>query len=230
MIYAYLRVSTDKQDNDKQEFIVLEYAQKNKIIIDEILRVEMSSRKSEEARRITELKNKLQKDDVLITAELSRLGRAMVEVIKLVLELDEKGVKLVFIRQPELSTFDSAHKKFMLAVYAYFCESEREFLSMRTKQGLAAAREKGRMLGRPKGTGGKSQWDKVLPEIIELIHKDIPLHSIWKLTGRIGSYSGFFAWCKKKKEICEALRIIKDTKTSLIALINEKNKERKNDR
>ena len=52
----------------------------------------------------------------------------------------------------------------------------------------------------------------------------------WKLTGRIGGSSGFFAWCKKKKEICEALRIIKDTKTSLIALINEKNKERKNER
>lgn len=48
----------------------------------------------------------------------------MLEVMKLVLELDEKGVKLIFIRQPKLSTFDSAHKKFILAVYAYFCESE----------------------------------------------------------------------------------------------------------
>lgn len=127
LVYAYLRISTDKQDNDKQEFLVLEYAQKNKIIIDEILRVEMSSRKSEEARRITELKAKLNKDDVLITAELSRLGRAMLEVMKLVLELDEKGVKLIFIRQPELSTFDSAHKKFILAVYAYFVNLNESF-------------------------------------------------------------------------------------------------------
>lgn len=228
MVYAYLRISTDKQDNDKQEFLVLEYAQKNKIIIDEILRVEMSSRKSEEARRITELKAKLNKDDVLITAELSRLGRAMLEVMKLVLELDEKGVKLIFIRQPELSTFDSAHKKFILAVYAYFCESEREFLSIRTKQGLAAARAKGKMLGRPKGSGlGKSQWNKYDEQIIELIHKEIPLHSIWKLIGKLGTYEGFYVYCNKNKKIKEALRIAKDTKTSLIALINENKKQGK---
>lgn len=151
MTYAYLRISTSKQDNDKQKHLVLEYAQKNKILIDEILRVEMSSRKSEEARRITELKEKLREGDLLITAELSRLGRSMLEVMNLVIELSNKGIKLAFVRQPELSTFNNSFEKLILAVYAYSAETEREFLSMRTKQGLAAAKAKGKILGRPKG-------------------------------------------------------------------------------
>ncbi len=228
MVYAYLRVSTDKQDNNKQEYLVLEYAQQNKIIIDEFLRVEMSSRKSEEARRITELKAKLREGDLLITAELSRLGRSMLEVMNLVIELSEKGVKLAFVRQPELSTFNNAQQKFILAVYAYSAESEREFLSMRTKQGLAAARSKGKILGRPKGSGlGNSKWKDKESEIIELINKEIPLHSIWKITGRIGTYEGFYTYCQKNKKIKDALRVMKDTKTSLIALMNEKKKQGK---
>ena len=224
MTYAYLRISTSKQDNDKQEHLVLEYAQKNKILIDEILRVEMSSRKSEEARRITELKEKLREGDLLITAELSRLGRSMLEVMNLVIELSNKGIKLAFVRQPELSTFRNSFEKLILAVYAYSAETEREFLSMRTKQGLAAARAKGKLLGRPKGSTTKSIWDSKESEIIELINKQVTLRSIWKII-EIGSYQGFFNYChRKNKKIKEALRVMKDTKSSLIALINQKEK------
>ncbi|HMN28404.1 MAG TPA: recombinase family protein [Caldilineaceae bacterium] len=43
------------------------------------------------------------------------------------------------------------HTKLLLAIYSYFAESEREYISMRTKQGLAAAKASGKQLGRPKG-------------------------------------------------------------------------------
>lgn len=217
MTYAYLRISTSKQDNDKQEFLILEFAQKNQIIIDEFIRVEMSSRKSEEARRITELKNKLKEGDLLITAELSRLGRSMLDVMNLVIELSNTGVKLAFVRQPELSTFKNSFEKLVLAVYAYSAETEREFLSMRTRQGLEAARAKGKLLGRPKGSKSKRTWDNDKEVIIKLIAKEITLASIWKLTGKKGTFSGFYRFCRDDADIRKAWEIEHDTKKSLIA-------------
>ena len=83
--------------------------------------------------------SRLDKGDVLLVAELSRLGRNMFEVINLINQLSERGVKLIFVRQPELSTA-GPHGKLLLAIYSYFAEAEREFISVRTKQGLAAAR------------------------------------------------------------------------------------------
>ena len=97
---AYIRVSSDKQDAQSQKALILEYATKNHIYIDEILEVVVSSTKTQEKRKITELQNKLQSGDILITAEISRLGRGMLEVMNLILELAQKGVQFVFIRQP----------------------------------------------------------------------------------------------------------------------------------
>ena len=110
--------------------------------IDDFIQVEISSRRNTSERRIDELLDRLNEGDVLLVAELSRLGRNMFEVINLINQLSESGVKLIFVRQPELSTA-GAHGKLLLAIYSYFAEAEREFISVRTKQGLAAARARG---------------------------------------------------------------------------------------
>ena len=153
---GYIRVSTDEQDLRKQRHLLLEYAQKEKLVIDEFIAVEISSRKSQRERRITELIEKLKEGDVLIVAELSRLGRNMLETLNLINDLTEKGIQIVFVRQPELSTTGS-HAQLLLAIYSYFAQSEREFISIRTKQGLAAAKAQGRQLGRPKGRKNKTR-------------------------------------------------------------------------
>ena len=80
----------------------------------------------------------------------------MFEVINLINQLSADGVKLIFVRQPELSTA-GPHGKLLLAIYSYFAEVEREFISVRTQQGLAAARAQGKQLGRPKGSRDKER-------------------------------------------------------------------------
>ncbi len=68
-----------------------------------VSQVENSSRRNARERRIDELLSRLGKADVLLVAELSRLGRNMFEVIKLINQLSANGAKLVFVRQnPEL--------------------------------------------------------------------------------------------------------------------------------
>jgi DNA invertase Pin-like site-specific DNA recombinase len=178
---GYIRVSTDKQDADSQRHLLLEYAQTQKLIIDDWVAVEISSRKNTKERRIDELLARLEKGDRLLVAELSRLGRNMLETLNIIHALTEKGVSIVFVRQPELST-TGPHTKLLLAIYSYFAESEREFISMRTKSGLAAARASGVRLGRPKGARSQSRiLDPYQGQIADYLKMGLSLTAIHKI-------------------------------------------------
>lgn len=180
MVIAYARVSTDSQDNISQERLIRDYCKKYKLKLNQYISVTISSRKSQEKRRITELCEMLNEGDTLITAELSRLGRDMFEVISLVFDLLNKGIKVIFIRQPELNLISKSATKLLLSFYAYIAEHEREMISQRTRAGLKILKEKGIKLGRPYNTLN-SQYDKDIDKIKELIEKDIPIKSIWKM-------------------------------------------------
>ena len=180
-VIGYIRVSTDKQDLEKQRHLLLDYAQRNQLQVSEFIHAEASSRKDTKDRRIDELLTKLTKGDTLLVAELSRLGRNMLETLNIINELSQNGVSIVFIRQPELSTIGT-HTKLLLAIYSYFAEVEREYISMRTKQGLAAARAKGKLLGRPKGSRSKNRiLDPYREQIKEYLQMDLNLASIMKI-------------------------------------------------
>ena len=180
-VIGYIRVSTDKQDLEKQRHLLLDYAQRNQLVVNEFIHAEASSRKDTKDRRIDELLTELTKGDMLLVAELSRLGRNMLETLNIINELSQNGVSIVFIRQPELSTIGT-HTKLLLAIYSYFAEVEREYISMRTKQGLAVARAKGKLLGRPKGSRSKNRiLDPYREQIKEYLQMDLNLASIMKI-------------------------------------------------
>jgi len=165
---AYIRVSTDKQTLENQKHKILEYAQQNKIMIDNFIEVEISSRKEQKARLIEQIFDTLKSGDTLIATELSRLGRNMLEILNLIDRFNQSNIKLIFVNQPELSTANTALSKLLLSIYGYFAETEREIISERTKQGLAAARAKGKLLGRQKGQKVKSKFDEHKAKIEEL--------------------------------------------------------------
>jgi DNA invertase Pin-like site-specific DNA recombinase len=180
-VIGYIRVSTEQQDLDKQRHLLFEYAHQQKITIDEFIEIEISSRRNQHERRITELIEKIQAGDTLIVAELSRLGRNMLETLNLINTLNEKGVRIVFVRQPELST-TASHAQLLLAIYSYFAQSEREFISIRTKQGLAAAKARGQQLGRPKGSRNKHHTlSSYREQIIAYLQMGLSVVSIQKL-------------------------------------------------
>ena len=177
-VIGYIRVSSDKQDLQKQEHLLFKYAQQHDLKVSDFINIEISSRKGTRERRIDELLDKLNEGDILLAAELSRLGRNMFEVINIINQLGEKGVEVIFVRQPELSTA-GPHRKLLLAIYSYFAEAEREFISMRTKQGLAAARARGKMLGRPKGSRDKERvLDPYREQIKEYLQLGLSLSRI----------------------------------------------------
>ena len=181
-VIGYIRISSDKQDFQKQEHLLLMYAQQHDLQISEFINIEISSRKSTRERRINELLENLNKGDILLVAELSRLGRNLFEVIHIINQLSESGVEMIFVRQPELST-SGPHRKLLLAIYSYFAEAEREFISVRTKQGLAAAKASGKKLGRPQGSRDKERvLDPHRSQIMEYLQLGLSLRRIRTIT------------------------------------------------
>ena len=177
-VIGYIRVSSDQQDAQKQEHLLLKYAQQQHLQIEAFIQIAISSRKDPQARRIDELFNRLDAHDILLVAELSRLGRNMFEVLNLINQLGEKQVQIAFVRQPELSTA-GPHGKLLLAIYSYFAEAERDFISVRTQQGLASARASGKQLGRPKGSRDRVQvLDPYRAQIKEYLQLRLPLRRI----------------------------------------------------
>jgi len=183
MTIGYIRVSTDKQNLENQKHKILDYAQQQKIIIDEFIEVEISSTGDQKKRLINSLFEKLSAGDTLICTELSRLGRNMLEILNLIEKFNAANIKLVFVNQPELSTNqNSALSSLLLAIYGYFAQTEREIISERTKQGLAAARASGKTLGRPKGAKAKVRvLDPYNLEILELLKMGVAKSSILKI-------------------------------------------------
>lgn len=74
MIYGYVRVSTQEQSVDSQKNSISRYCIEQKLMVDEWIELEMSSRKSTTLRRIDELLDRLSPNDTVVVSELSRLG------------------------------------------------------------------------------------------------------------------------------------------------------------
>ena len=183
MIIGYLRVSTETQSLQNQKHKILEFAQKNKMIIDEFIELEISSRKNQKERLFDELFLKMKNGDTLICTELSRLGRNMLEILNLIEKFNQRQIQLIFTNQPELSTNQNeALSSLLLAIYGYFAQTEREIISERTKQGLVIARASGKCLGRPKGAKNKNRvLDPHKSEIKDMLQIKLSQTSILKI-------------------------------------------------
>ena len=179
---AYLRVSTTNQDLDQQRLAILDYAQKHKIVVDEFVSFTGSSRKELKQRVISELLSNLAPQDMLLVSELSRLGRSVSQIIFLVDQMVKKQIRFVAIKEGiELAGSQNLQTKVMVTLFSLFAEIERDLISERTKEGVAAARAKGKILGRPKGSFSRSKLDGKEDEIRLLLKKGVSLSSIAKI-------------------------------------------------
>jgi DNA invertase Pin-like site-specific DNA recombinase len=179
---AYLRVSMGSQDLANQKLAVLDYARQKRFGIDRFVEVQASSRKGRDQRRIEELLDSLAAGDRLVISELSRLGRSLGQVIQIVDELVKRKVRFTAIKESiRFEGKQDLQTKVMIALFGLFAEVERDLISERTREGLAAARAKGRLLGRPKGSLGTSKLNGKEEEIRLLLEKEVSKRSIAKI-------------------------------------------------
>lgn len=195
---AYIRASTNKQDLNNQKLEILEYAREHGLKVDEFIEITVSSRKTSKQRRIDEMLTRLNGSDVLIVTELSRLGRSTAEVIALVNELIHRDIRVIIIKQNlDIAKHDMS-SKIIVTLFSLFSELERDLVSMRTKEALAAKKAQGVKLGKPKGTIQKSKFDKDRERIEELLKLGLSVRKIADLLG-YSSHVGLNTYVKKRK-------------------------------
>ncbi|MHC4275991.1 MAG: recombinase family protein [Planctomycetota bacterium] len=166
---AYLRVSTADQDTDKNKADVLSFANNRGYVPVEFVEEKVSGVKSWRNRKLKVVVDSLQEGDVLIVPELSRLGRSLVEVLEVLNELTAKDVAVFSVKENFKLNGIDMQSKVMRTMLGLFAEIEHDLIVARTKEGLEAARAKGKQLGRPKSPG-KSRLDPYQPEIEALLY------------------------------------------------------------
>ena len=164
---AYLRVSTSEQDIEKDKASILYPANERNLGQVQWVEEVASGRISWRKRAIGQVLGDLGKGDTLIVGELSRLGRSMLECMEILSIATQKGI-VIYAVKGNWQLDDSIQSKIVAMAFAMAAEIERDLISQRTKEALAARKRAGLKLGRPKGSG-KSKLDKHKPEIEALL-------------------------------------------------------------
>lgn len=168
---AYVRVSVDTVDVAEQRREIQEFSNREGIRIADFIEVSAPQRKTSRLQRIEELRALLEPGDNLVVTELSRLGKSLGKVIVLLNSLMEYGVTVFVIKQGLVVQQESqdTSTRALAAVIRQFAELELEFVSLRTKEVLAAKKAQGVPLGKRKGTIQASMYDEDREKIEELL-------------------------------------------------------------
>ena len=151
-VWAYYRVSTDKQDYESQRFGVVEYAKRIGLTIDkEITDDGVSGTVKATDRKLNVILKNMKAGDTIIVSELSRLGRSTADVINTCNKIAAKNVYCYMVKQG-MFIDQSPMGKMMIAIFAAFAEMERDLISQRTKEALARKKAIGERVGRAIGT------------------------------------------------------------------------------
>ena len=142
MIFGYARVSTTDQNPDLQ-FDALKQAGYDRLFTDKA-----SGAKADRPQYLLML-DQIRPGDTILIWKLDRLGRSLRHLLDLVDIFNEKDVGLKSLTDPIDTT--TSRGKLIFNIFASLAEFERDLIRERTMAGLAAARARGRIGGRPKG-------------------------------------------------------------------------------
>ena len=165
----YCRVSTSDQSCERQERDLAAFAARAGYEVVGLLRETGSGMKADriERRKVLALAQSRRIDAVLVT-ELSRWGRSTADLLSTLKELETRRVSLIALNG---MTFDlsTPHGRMIATVLSGIAEFERELIQERIRSGIAAAKARGKRLGRQAGQRPKS--DRLAPRVMALVEK-----------------------------------------------------------
>lgn len=172
MVYGYIRVSSDKQTVENQRFEINNFCAHEKIVIDGWIEETISGTKAYNKRQLGKLLKRVQKDDIIICSELSRLGRSLFMIME-ILSICMKKECRVWTIKDNYRLGDDIQSKVLAFAFGLSAEIERNLISQRTKEALARKKAEGVTLGRPKGK-------KSSPDKYKLSGKEKLIHELLK--------------------------------------------------
>lgn len=170
---AYLRTSTDKQDLASQQTGVVDFCKRHGLQPVEFVEEQVSGKVAIADRRLgKEVIPGLKAGDVLVTGEISRLGRTQRDVLEVLHRLAERGVTVRVVKG-DMNIDQSIPSKVYVSMLSLMAEIERDLISAHTREGLAKARANGKRLGRPPGLPPRSKLDARGADIKALAAKGV---------------------------------------------------------
>ncbi len=151
MIYGYLRVSSDEQDVNSQKQGVEQFAKDKGWAIDKYITDEgVSGGKDPDKRNLGPLLKLVQKGDIIICSEISRLGRDLYMVMDILHFCMERECVVYTVKDKFILGHDIQSKVLAFA-FGLSAEIERQMIQQRTREGLRLRVKQGILLGRPPG-------------------------------------------------------------------------------
>lgn len=194
MIYAYIRVSTDKQTVENQRFEISRFARQRKFQVDIWVEETVSGTRLAKDRKLGALLKKIKKGDTLVVSEISRLGRRLMEVMSILNACMLKNIILLTVKE-EYELGNNIQSQILAFAFSLSAQIERDLISQRTREGLARRIAAGQKLGRPAG-GHNSKY---------------------KLTGKEQQIKAMLEAGTSKAEIARKLKVSRNT---LAAFLN----------
>lgn len=170
MKIGYARVSTEEQNLDRQLDSLKEAG------CEKIFQEKITGTKKERP-ELDKLMEQLRTGDLVIISDLTRLSRSVKDLFSLVDLIEKKGANIKSLKESWMDT-STPQGKLMFTIFAGISQFERDLISQRTLEGLAAARARGRKGGRPK------KDDKVIKLALKMYQeKTYSISEITKATG-----------------------------------------------
>jgi len=151
MIYAYIRVSTDKQSGSSQKFEICNWVVRNNLTVDKWVVESASGTIPPEKRKLGSTIRKMKEGDMLISTEISRLGRNVLMIMSVLNLCSERKIEIQTIKD-NFHLSNDLNSKIIAFAFGLAAEIERNLISQRTKEALADKKAAGVKLGRPFGS------------------------------------------------------------------------------
>lgn len=180
MIYGYIRVSSDQQTVENQRFEINNFCAKERMSIDGWIEETISGTKNYNSRQLGKLLKMTTKGDLIICAELSRLGRNLFMIMEILNICMNKECRVWTIKD-NYRLGDDIQSKVLAFAFGLSAEIERNLISQRTKEALARKKAEGVILGRPKGIKSRPEKYKLFGKqklITELLLADVSKRKI----------------------------------------------------
>lgn len=155
-VYAYVRVSTQMQPFESQEYEIRKWCEGKALGIDSWTTEQVSGTVDWQKRSLGRVIRRMKPGDVLVCSEISRLGRNMLMIMSILNYCSERKLKIHTIKD-NFDLDDNIGSKIIAFAFALASEIERNLISQRTREALAAKKAAGARLGRPKGMSLKAR-------------------------------------------------------------------------
>lgn len=158
MLIGYARVSTAEQNLDRQIDQLIAYGVDKRNIYNE----KMTGTKADRP-QLNKMIDELQEGDIVIIPDLTRVSRSTKDLLLIIDKIKAKDAAIKSIKDTWLdTTSENPYNAFLLTVMSGLSQLERDLISTRTKEGLASAKARGRVGGRPNKQNEKAHTVEAL--------------------------------------------------------------------